>query len=445
MGNISLFIGGVQNGFLPASIMSEIDPRAMTDVQLVQVITETSDLKRIKAHIHEYSQRHDLPLDWFADDTRNYVITGIEPPKTPTGLWVRSVLREQRKVLSLTEYKDYALGYIALPTGVTTAMACDRVRGLITASVGDVVYRWSDKAVWNFLRDRTEPQRTNTHVLIEDKIRDKLDYTGWRDIELVELFKGNVLPVQPNTLDLGITEARRRFTLPAAWSDAEVMDYVIDSVIPPKTGEGDWVHDITRLEKPFPQWTDSELVSLVRGEIDLPTGKTMEHAFREMRERWYYKDDATAADITKDIQELGIDIATRPVEFLQYELQNFVDVMTNADSKRIDKAIVHTQLNNAIRRTYRMPLERFMSAWTIVLDFAQLHDNVFSGKNVFEAANFANLTNRTMEVYMQSLVLIVNTCHVKDRYSLVRGEFTLLFQLLRDGVIEGKIATYYKV
>ena len=66
MGNISLFIGGVQSGFLPASILTEIDPRAMTDAQLTQVITETQDINRIKSHVHEYSQRNDLPLDWFA-------------------------------------------------------------------------------------------------------------------------------------------------------------------------------------------------------------------------------------------------------------------------------------------------------------------------------------------------------------------------------------------
>lgn len=445
MGNISLFIGGVQSGFLPASILTEIDPRAMTDVQLTQVITETQDINRIKAHVHEFSQRNDLPLDWFATDIKHFVITGEEPPKTPTGLWERSVLREQRKVLSLTEYKDYALGYIALPTGVTKAMACDRVRGLITATVGDVVYRWDDASVWEFLKTRVEPARTNTHVLIVDKIRDVSVFDKWRDIELVELFKGNVIAVKPNTLDLGILDARRRFVLPAAWNDAEVMDYVIDHVIPPKTGEGDWVHDVERLEKPFPQWTDSELVSLVRGEIALPTGRTMDQAFREMRERWYYKDSATSEEIVSDIQELGIDIAKRPVEFLEYEMNNFVTVMEDPASTRIDKAIVHTQFNGAIRRTYKMPLDKFMSSWTILLNFANTYPTLFSGKNIFDGANYANLTNRQMEVYMQSLVLIVNTRQLEDRYSLTSGEFSLLFKMLRDPIAEGKISTYYNV
>lgn len=445
MGDISLFIGGAQEGFLPASLLSEVDPVRMTDDQLKQVIVETANLKRIKPHLHEFSQRNNLPLDWYDEDIATYVKTDVEPPKTPNGLWVRSVLREQRKVLSLTEYRDYALGYITLPTDVTAAMACNRIRGLILAAVGDVVYRWTDAAVLQFVIDRTEPARTSLNVLIVDMVRDKQEFIKWRDVELVELFKGNVVAVAPNTLDKGIADARRRFVLPLAWSDAEVMDYTVNQVVPPKTSEGDWINDIERIDKPFHLWTDSELIGLVRGEITIPDTANINVAFREMRERWYYTDDASNERITADVQELGIAISDRPVEFLDHELNNFKTVMTDELSTRIDKAIVHTQLYKATRRVLRLPLEKFLRVWKELLDFAEVNDVLFSGKDVFEGSNYANLTNRQMAVYTQILVIIVNTKYVSDRYTLTRGEFSSLFEALRDGVAEGKLTTFYKV
>ena len=441
---LNTLISGDMAGFAPTVLGSDVRPEDMTDNQLLNAF-RTTPVDKLVGHVLVYRNRHGLSEHWYPEDVIAYALEGITPERASNGVWVRSVLRDTRQVMTLRESKAWLLGEISLPEHTTRQQACTNIRNLLVGAHGDVVYQWSEEEVFLYTRDSMLPVRTARGSFKHSPLREIRPVAQWQDNEIVDVIDSLISPPTAVTVESLYGEARKRWMLPPAWDNSQVYDYLVNELEPPTNEDGIWIVDQTRKDKPFKEWSDAELVAWVRGEIQLEGRLRPRGAYHEMRQRYHYPDSTPDDVIHEDVLTSGLGITERPLEYLLIDMSQFVLVMSSIGATNEQRAFAHSSLYKSLMRTLQLPIEVFEDAWNTVLDIAYDNIGLFSTDKIYRSIFEMNATNKTREVYQLLLVSITDTMVPDMRFSKTVDSFYTLFELLRNIEIESKLKIYYGV
>lgn len=400
---------------------SPLDQERLEDLsqeELYRRALASKDPIEREALIMEIRLRGLVPLEWYPIDVLRYIKFDEIPAKTPSGLWVKSLLRDTRNMLTFDEIVDYLRGDIELPPLVHEVHIPVQLRAMLEGSLGTSVRHWSSVEILNFATFDQRPLLTMRGVYRNSPIRDMKSADQWLDAELLDWIEGYIEHTPVATEPLLLQELRQRFYIPNDWSREEIVIWVADNIVPEHTMDGMWVNSQVRMEKTVAEWTTHEIVAYAQGKISVEPERERD-LMREIRSRYFYPSTVSDEAIRVDIRTKGIHIDENSEFVLREVVEAFILGVSEAKSD-IDAAYVHAKFLQELRRVMTVPLDTFHKMWTSLLDIAAMNEAVvFNDVSVFRGFDLMTATKLNRESYSQLLLLIINTMHLENRHTIV--------------------------
>lgn len=349
-----------------------------------------------------------VPLEWYDDDVLAYMLQDITPPRLNSGVWVRSVIRDNATCMSFEEITAYLKGDIGLPRLVSEDTIVPTIRKMLSLSIGTVVRHWSDIEIVNFTAFNQRPTKTIRNTYRNSPVREMKTVDQWLDAELLDWLDGYIKQTGLASDEQLLKYCRTKWQLPNDWSKKEVRDWVVDKVEPPITSNGIWVNSQARLDKPVTDWTTKEIVAFALGEIVVPE-ETVPSLMMEIRTRYIYPTSMSNEAIISNIKDIREDIDSNAVVVMTGSIKEFVTLFNGTTDPK-ERAIAHTAFCNDLSRCMLLPSDIFKRVWSDMLSTAiQYEAEVFNDVTIFNGFSDMFITKSHRESYTQTLLLIINT------------------------------------
>lgn len=430
----------VLNGFVQP--VDTVRVEDYSDDELRLAILNGADPVTMEVLLMEYRLRGHVPMDWYDEDIVVFIQTDEPPAQTINGLWVRSLTRNTRQMLTYAEITAYLRGEIQLPPLVHVAHVPVQLRDMLEGTLGTSVRHWSVNELINFVTTDTRPLKTMRGVYRNSPIRAVKTADQWLDAELLDWVEGFINLGEIVTEREALHEIQTRFHVPVDWSREDIAMWVREAILPEYTTDGIWVNSTVRVNKTMDEWTTLEIVAFARGEITVDDAHRRD-LMREIRSRYFYPSTINDDRMLSDIRAKGPHIEENSKIALAESTRQFVESLSAAATDR-DAGFAHTKFLQELRTAMTVRPEEFMGLWTSVLDTAAQNEAVvFNDVSVFRGFDTMTATAANRDSYSQLLLLIINTMHIETRYSLMQPKSFIA--PIRFPGAKDNLSLYYRI
>lgn len=128
---------------------------------------------------------------------------------------------------------------------------------------------WTDDNIdqWIAVGANVDTFKTAAGNFIIDPTRKDRPIATWTLSEILDGFAGNLDNIGESQYADLAKAYRQLEAVDAAWSIRDLIDYLTQGLLPPKTSNGAWRNDVTRARRPATDWTTQELIAWALGEL----------------------------------------------------------------------------------------------------------------------------------------------------------------------------------
>lgn len=228
------------------------------------------------------------PKAWSEQEIAVYESLGQEPPKTSNDLWVSDIEREAKELGDWSLAELFALANNELFTNHVSGGEdfYKALRGRAALTDSDAV-NWGEEDLYDWLMFDRKPAKSPGGYYINDPNRWVKEAKYWNDSELSDLgagFFGDLERGQYYILD----EACQRFDLPMGITWEDYCAYIQKGIKPAETSNGVLINDRNRPSKLATDWSEAELTAWVTGELESDLN-LLPVALEVFGGEWYWK------------------------------------------------------------------------------------------------------------------------------------------------------------
>lgn len=392
------------------------------------------------------------PKEWSDNQVLEFVASGTTPEKTPEGVWVSDVTRNSKRIedLTLAEIKSACSGEISLHQVSTPLKLMAVARKRLACKVGDVVKRWSDKEIFDFLTKEIRPTKTRSGLWPNCPIRQELIAREWSKEELVGWIKGEI-QATPTAHPSALVDAiYYKWRIDAQATEEEAKSFAVSGKPLQRTARGNLVKSSTRPYRKPIEWTTSELMDYCGGFLVHSQNfvATDELLMKEVHDRFDVGYVLTDERVKILINGLKKEPSTMSLDAVNDFLKKYGERM--APGKRLsseEMGEIQSEFYANILRVLSLPPAEFNRGWSNILLF--VHSNsktMFSTEMAGRGWDNLSLADRDRVNFERLLNLIRVTANPAGRQTRLRTSVRLDYSLkeLRRPEWRDKIVAFYE-
>lgn len=267
------------------------------------------------------------------------------------------------------------------------------------------------------------------HYWVYDPTRDTKAMGDWDDHEILLWLQGDL--ANPGNVELAriADEARRRFDIPLAWSNKQVLTYYRKGIRPKQTLNGVWVEDVARAQRSAGEWTNTELEAWLNQEIraggqtsnDARLAQEAKKRFRLSADgtspqsvRHAYRNLSTQVTVEEDPQETPQRSASKELPVLK---SSFIESTLSRYASEVAprRPVTHTQgvrAQKALDRVFEYALRQegseFLASMEMIKSFFKEHrDGLFSPTFAYRFTRDLPGSRRTRQNHLNLIELFL--------------------------------------